>query len=72
MIPAVGSESDVFAVAGEAADTTGSLEPGKFADLIVTDKDITEIPVWKIGAAKVVATLLQGSPVFDAEELFTM
>lgn len=51
-------------------ETTGSLEPGKFADLVVIDRDITEIPVSEIGTAKVVATLLQGDPVFDAEGLF--
>lgn len=51
-------------------ESTGSLVPGKFADLVVIDQDITEIPVSEIGAAKVVATLLQGEPVFDAEGLF--
>lgn len=50
--------------------TTGTLEVGKFADLVVIDRDITAIPVDQIGAAKVTATLLQGKPVFDAEGLF--
>ena len=54
----------------QQADTTGSLEPGKFADLVVIDQDITKIPVSQIGQAKVVATLLQGEPVFDAEGRF--
>lgn len=51
-------------------ETTGSLEPGKFADLVVIDRDLTDIPVSEIGGAKVVATLLQGEPVFDPEGLF--
>lgn len=49
---------------------TGSLEPGKYADLVVIDRDITDMPVSEIGTAKVVATLLQGQPVFDAEDQF--
>jgi len=51
-------------------DTTGTLAPGKFADLVVIDRDITEMPVSEIGQARVVATLLQGDPVYDAEGQF--
>ncbi|QPC93634.1 amidohydrolase [Mesorhizobium sp. INR15] len=50
--------------------TTGSLEVGKFADLVVIDRDILQLPVKAIGNAKVVATLLQGKPVYDADHLF--
>ena len=50
--------------------TTGTLEVGKFADLAVIDHDITAIPVNQIGGTKVMATLLQGKPVFDAEGMF--
>lgn len=50
--------------------TTGSIEVGKFADLVVVDRDITEIPVKQIGKAKVVATLLQGEPVYDPDKMF--
>lgn len=49
---------------------TGSLEPGKFADIVVIDKDITTAKTSDIGKAKVVATLLQGKPVYDAKKLF--
>ncbi|KSV82131.1 amidohydrolase [Ensifer sp. ENS06] len=52
-------------------DKTGTIEPGKFADLVVIDKDIFEIPVKEIGKAAVEATLLQGEPVYDAEGLFS-
>lgn len=50
--------------------TTGSIEVGKFADLVVVDRDISEIPVKQIGKAKVVATLLQGEPVYDPDKMF--
>lgn len=50
--------------------TTGSIEVGKFADLVVIDRDITEIPVKQVGKAKVVATLLQGEPVYDPDKMF--
>lgn len=50
--------------------TTGSLAVGKFADLVVINQDILEIPISQIGEAKIVATLLQGEPVYDPEGLF--
>ncbi len=49
---------------------TGTIEVGKFADLVVIDRDITELPVDQIGAAQVMATLLQGEAVFDADGVF--
>ena len=50
--------------------TTGTIEVGKFADLVVLDRDITVVPVHQISKAKVVATLLQGDAVFDATGMF--
>ncbi|WP_430440926.1 amidohydrolase [Shinella sp.] len=50
--------------------TTGSLEVGKLADLVVIDRDILSIPIREIAKAKVMATLLQGRPVYDPERLF--
>jgi predicted amidohydrolase YtcJ len=52
-------------------DKTGSLEVGKYADLIVMDRDIFTIPVNTISKAKVELTLLGGkevyvSPTFNA------
>lgn len=50
--------------------TTGTIEVGKFADLVVIDRDITKVPTREIGKAHVMATLLQGDVVFDAGRLF--
>jgi predicted amidohydrolase YtcJ len=46
----------------------GSLEPGKYADLIVIDRDILSCPVEEIRSTKVWATLLGGKVVWQAEE----
>ena len=51
-------------------DHTGTLGVGKYADLVVLDRDIFDIPVKQIGETEVKATLLQGKPVFDADGLF--
>jgi len=42
------------------ADKVGSLEPGKVADLIVTDRNIFEVPIETVHATKVLATMLHG------------
>ena len=43
---------------------TGTLQPGKAADLIVVDKDIFTIPKTDIAKTRVLWTLLQGDEVF--------
>lgn len=43
---------------------TGSIAPGKSADLIVIDRDLFKIPVTDIHNAKVVVTLFRGRAVF--------
>lgn len=43
---------------------TGSIEVGKYADLVVLDKNLFEIPVAEISEAKVQATMLEGELVY--------
>lgn len=45
-------------------DDTGSIEEGKYADLIVVDRNLFEIPVSEISEANVLVTLLEGKEVF--------
>ena len=54
----------------QQADRTGSIEVGKFADLVVLDKNILEIPLAQISKAKVISTLFQGSVIYDPTNLF--
>ncbi len=50
---------------------TGSLEVGKFADLIVLDRNLFDVPVEGIHDVKVLLTLLEGDVVF-AEPSFSV
>jgi len=50
---------------------TGSLEVGKYADLIMVDRDIFTIPNMQIGATKVVFTWLSGNQVYKDVTLST-
>lgn len=43
---------------------TGSVTPGKSADLIVLDRNIFEVPAYEISKAKVLVTLFRGEPVY--------
>ena len=45
---------------------TGSLEPGKAADLAVLSRDILSVPAEEITTARVELTMLRGRPVFAA------
>ena len=44
---------------------TGSIEPGKLADLVVLDRDLLDRGAGAIGEARVVTTLVEGDVVFD-------
>jgi len=44
--------------------TTGSIEKGKHADMIVLDKNLFEIPSIEISKAKVLITIFEGKEVF--------
>jgi predicted amidohydrolase YtcJ len=46
-------------------DETGSLEVGKLADLAVLDRDLFDRGAGAIGEARVVATFVEGAPVFE-------
>ncbi len=48
---------------------TGSIEPGKAADLIVLDRNLFEIPPSQIHDAKVLLTLLEGREVYRGSGL---
>ena len=43
---------------------TGSLTPGKFADLVVLDRDLFDVPAETISRAKVLLTLFRGRAVY--------
>ena len=43
---------------------TGSIEIGKLADLVLLDRNVFELPAWRIHEAKVVRTLFEGRTVF--------
>ena len=45
-------------------DRTGSIEPGKLADLVVLDRNLFAIDANQISEAKVLLTLLGGKPVY--------
>jgi predicted amidohydrolase YtcJ len=46
-------------------DTTGSIEAGKLADLVVMDRDIAHEPANRLGDARVLLTLVEGEVVHE-------
>lgn len=48
-------------------DRKGSLEPGKYADLIIIDRDILKCPVNDLPATKVLLTMVDGKVVWEAK-----
>jgi predicted amidohydrolase YtcJ len=51
-------------------DEIGTLEPGKAADFVVLDKSPLTADPERIGDIRVLATVLGGTPVFQAERVF--
>jgi predicted amidohydrolase YtcJ len=50
-------------------EETGTIEPGKLADLVVLDRDVLGPGAGPIGDAKVLLTLVEGEAVYAAPEL---
>jgi predicted amidohydrolase YtcJ len=50
-------------------DETGTLEVGKLADITVLDRDLFDRGAGAIGEARVVATFVEGSPVYETPQL---
>lgn len=48
-------------------DVSGSIEEGKFADMIIIDRNIFEIPKNEIHLTEVLKTLFKGQVVFEKE-----
>ena len=46
-------------------DVTGSLTVGKLADLVVVDRDLWDRGAGPISDARVIATFIEGEPVFE-------
>ena len=46
---------------------TGSIEPGKYADLIVLDRNLFEVPITDVGETTVEMTFFKGNIVYQAE-----
>jgi predicted amidohydrolase YtcJ len=47
-------------------EETGTIEPGKLADLVVLDRDLFDQGAGPVGDARVVFTLVEGESVYDA------
>ena len=52
------------AYASFTEDRLGSIAPGKHADYVILSQDIMEVSVDQIMKTKVLATVMDGNPVF--------
>lgn len=49
-------------------DITGSIEPGKYGDMIVIDRDVCEVDPLDIENTRVLKTILAGNVIYNAED----
>ena len=47
-------------------DKLGSIEEGKYADLVILEKNIFEVPVSEIHKVKVCETIMDGNTTYKA------
>jgi hypothetical protein len=52
-----------------AEDTIGTLEPGKFADFAVLERDFFTMPIEEVRGLQVVLTGLGGEIVYDRDQI---
>ena len=64
---AIAAYTSGSAFAEFAEKTKGELVPGKWADLVVLDRDITQIPPKEILGTKVLRTVVAGKTVYEAQ-----
>ena len=57
------------AVAMKKGDVSGSIEVGKYADFIVLDRDVFDIPITEVSDTKVLLTVFEGRVVFDGRHV---
>ena len=71
-LPTVEDAVDCYTINGayvmRQEDVTGSVEVGKFADLICIDRDIFTIPFGEIGQTQVTMTMLGGDIIYSDNE----
>ena len=64
ILPAIIGMTIDPAYASFTESVLGSLEPGKHADFVVLSQDIMDIPVTSILDTKVLATVIDGKPIY--------
>jgi predicted amidohydrolase YtcJ len=65
LMTALGAFTNGSAWANHLDGETGSIEPGKLADLVVLDRDVTRADIRTIGDARVLLTLIEGAAVHE-------